>query len=124
MPGKQSTLFFIVSVFFLLLAIGFVAILTQRTTGDSADIRAKATTATALKLNATVVSFERLTNTLMVSNVQFADGEQQKVPGQWEVIVPINVDGNSFAPGRIVTIAIDAPTFNLATKKVTALSIE
>jgi hypothetical protein len=128
MPSKNYTLFFIMSVGFVLISIAFITILGQTSksgNGDTVDIRAKAGVANAMKVTGTVASYNSSTNLLVVNNINFQNADaSSKGMGTWMVTPPAKDFVPSSVIGRQVIISVDSATFNTGNKTLTALSIQ
>lgn len=126
MKGKTNLLLF-GSVIVILLAVALVAILNKTAPASSStDVRARAGTQYALKLVGIVNTVNEAKGTLTVSNVQFADSNRSGDPqnfGDWAVTAPGGFNFASVSPGSIVTIGVDAATFNVARHALTALTL-
>lgn len=124
MPSKNYTLFFILSVGFVLLSIAFITILGQTSKPDtgSADIRAKATVQNALKLVGVIEGVSG--NTLKIGQVKFESKKDEVTNmGSWTVTAPSSFQPGSLSTGMKVFLSVDASTFNTETKTMTALAI-
>lgn len=120
MPSKNYTLFFVLSVGFVLISITFITILGQTSSKDkgTTDIRAKATVQNSMQLQGVVGTVDG--TTLTVTDVSFADNDSAKPMGTFTVIVPAET---SVVRGQRVLLYVDSATFNIAEKKFTALSV-
>jgi hypothetical protein len=120
MPSKNYTLFFILSVGFVLISIAFITILGQTSDrdGSNADIRAKATVQNSMQLEGVVESVDL--GTIIVNNVKFVDNPDAKPMGTFTVTVPADV---RVSPGQSVALSVDAATFNVPNKSFTALAV-
>ena len=126
MPSKNYTLFFILSVGFVLLSIAFITILGQTSKKDNGnvDIRAKATVANSLKLVGVVTAIDPSTRTLTIDQVKFeSKANETKNMGMWVVTQPADFKSGSVTIGKNVFINADAATFNTTAKTMTALAI-
>ncbi len=126
MPSKNYTLFFILSVGFVLITMAFITILGQTTSkdGEATDIRAKATVANSLKLVGNVISIDPSTRTLVVSDVKFESKKNEtQTMGTWTVTIAGDVNMTTITPGRQVLISADASTFNITNNTMTALAV-
>lgn len=124
MPSRNYTLFFIVSVGFVLICIAFITILGQTTNkeGDNSDIRAKATVTNSLRLVGFVNSVDTSLRTVVVSSVKFENKEKESADmGVWTVTLPKEVSASNVRTGKRVVISADAAQFDVATKTLTAL---
>lgn len=125
---KNKNVLLLGSVVLIVLAIGLVALLDRigSPTTDSSDIRARAATVNALKLNGTVTEIDETKGMLTVDNVYFADisrsGEAKNL-GMWTVIVPATFNINSAPPGTNVVIGVDPTTFAITSHTMNALTI-
>lgn len=125
---KHKNLLLLGSVIFILLAVALVAILDRTgSSSGSSDVRARASATNALQLNGTVNSVDEIQGTLLVDNVYLADesrsADAQNL-GSWIVTAPPG--GFNFAsvsPGQSVKIGIDAKTFLVESRTVTAFTI-
>lgn len=124
---SKANLFLFGSVVLILLAIALVAILAKTApTGSSTDVRARAGTQNTLKLVGVVDSVNETKGTMLVTGVQFADANRAGAPqnlGDWTVTAPAAFNFASISPGSTVTIGIDANTFNIASRAVTAVTL-
>jgi hypothetical protein len=128
MPSKNYTLFFIFSVAFVLLSIGFITILGQKSSNPddtSTDLRAKAGVAAALKIKGTVSAYNPGEKTLIVNNVQFdTAGQNDKSMGTFTVTVTQkDFQASLGRPGTNVLLSVDAESFNTLQKTMTASSV-
>lgn len=129
MPSKNYTLFFILSVVFVLLSIGFITILGQHSSNPedtSADLRAKAGVAASLKLTGTVSAYNPGDNTLVVNNVKFDNsGSNGLSMGTFTVTIGQKDFTTSLAkPGTALLLSVEASSFNTSTKTMTAVQIQ
>lgn len=120
MPSKNYTLFFILSVGFVLISIAFITILgeTSSRDGGSTDIRAKATVQNSMQLEGVVASSSN--GSIVVDNIHFADNADAAPMGTFTVVVP---EGTPVRSGDTVVLSVDAATFNVAQKTFTALAV-
>lgn len=123
MPTKNYTLFFLLSVGFVLISIAFITILGQTNNRDSgaADIRAKATVQNSMQLEGDVASVDTKAWTMVVNNVTFADNQTAKPMGTFTVIIPNNTNVKS---GQRVVLAVDSQSFNVTSKTFAALAVQ
>lgn len=124
MPSKNYTLFFILSVGFVLISIAFITILGQTSDKDSGttDIRAKATVANSLKIIGTVSEIGA--GTMNVSQVKFeSKANEAGDMGNWVVTLPADYKAGSISVGGSVLISADASSFNTSGKTMTALAV-
>jgi hypothetical protein len=124
---KNPNMFLVGSVVLILLAVALVAILDRTSpTGNSADVRARATTKQALTLLATVATVDEAKGTIQVDNMQFADnsraGTAQNL-GSWVVTAPAGFNFASVSTGVQVAIGVDPQTFQISKHALTALSL-
>lgn len=120
-------MFLVGSVVLILLGVALVAILGKSTpSGSSSDVRARATSKQALSVLGSVVAVDETKGSVQVENVQFADasrsGSTQNL-GAWVITAPSGFNFASVSPGMRVTIGVDAPTFQVTTRTMTALTI-
>jgi len=124
---NKTNLFIFVSVVLILLAVALVAILNKTApSGSSTDVRARAGTPHTIQLIGTVNSVNETKGTILVTGVQFADANRAGPPqdlGDWTVTAPVAFNFASISPGSTVTIGIDANTFNIASRAVTAVTL-
>lgn len=124
---SKANLFPFGSVILILLAAALVAILAKTApTGSSSDVRARAGTKNTLNLVGVVDSVNETKGTILVTGVQFADANRAGAPqnfGDWTVTAPAAFNFASISPGSTVTIGIDANTFNIASRAVTAVTL-
>lgn len=125
--GGKGILLFYGSVGFIVLAIVFMAILDKVKPNNSTDVRAKAAAKSTLEVQATVVSVDSSTNSMTVSNLQFAnkgtsDGKVRNL-GNWTVTLPQDASSASFSPGSTVTITVIPSSMNATSHTLTAYKI-
>ncbi len=121
MPSKNYTLFFILSVGFVLLSIAFITILGQTSSTDSVskDIRAKATVQNSMQLTGTVSLVD--VGSLTVDNVRFADNDSAASMGTFTAFPGSGVSLNNIRVGSTVRLSVDASTFDTQKKTFTVL---
>ncbi len=124
---NKTYLFLFGSLIIILLAIAMVAILGNiKPNSSPSDIRARAGTQNALKLVGVVASVDEGKGIVNVTGVQFAEanrsGNAQNL-GDWAVMTPPAFNFASVSSGTSVTIGVEASTFNIASHKVTALTL-
>lgn len=128
MPSKNYTLFFVMSVGFVLISIAFISILSQTKkteNGENVDIRAKAGVANSMKVTGVVASYNASENTLTVNNVNFQNANANSPGmGTWTVVPPVKDFEPLSSVGKKVTIFVDAASFNTSAKTLTALDIK
>lgn len=124
---NKTYLFIFGSLIIILLAIAMVAILGKVTPkGSSSDVRARAGSQSALKLVGVVASVDEGKGTITVTGVQFAETDRSGAPqnlGDWTVTAPPAFNFASVSPGMTVTIGVEASTFNIASREVTAITL-
>ena len=125
--GGKGILLFYGSVGFIILAIIFIAILDRTKPASSTDVRAKAAAKSTLEVLATVTAIDSSTNSMTVSNLQFAnkgtsDGKVRNL-GNWTVTLPQDASSVSFSPGSNVTITVIPSTMNATSHTLTAYKI-
>ena len=125
---KHKNLLLLGSVMFILFAVALVAILDRTgSNSTSSDVRARASATNALELMGTVNSVNEADGTLIVDTVYLADenrtGNAQSL-GTWTVTAPeAGFNFASVSPGQNVKIGIDAKTFLVENRTVTAFTI-
>lgn len=127
MPSKNYTLFFVISVGFVLLSIAFITILGQAGNKNASpdDIRAKAGVASSVHVTGTVLSYDAAANTMSVANIQFSNASPDaKTMGTWTVTPRIQDFVPSNYVGKRVDISVDATTFDTGAKTLTAIAIQ
>ena len=90
------------------------------------DIRARAAQTNTLKLTGTITEVVDIEGMLIVSGVQFADTSRSgdtKNYGTWKVFVPNNFTISTATVGSLISFTIDAKSFNISTKSVSASQI-
>lgn len=124
MPSKNYTLFFILSVGFVLLSIAFITILGQTSSTDtvSKDIRAKATVQNSLQLTGTVQTVDA--TSFIVENVKFVDNTNAATMGTFTATLGPNVNTKNLRTGATVRMSVDASSFNTQGKTFTVLSLQ
>src|SRR5258706_14076899 len=126
---KNSNVILMGSVVLILLAVGIVAILDKAATptgGQNTDVRARAATQFTLKLVGVVSVVNEEKGTVEVSNLQFAEGSRAgdaKDLGNWLVTAPAGFNFASISQGSLVTIGVDAKTFQVTKHEVWALTM-
>lgn len=123
MPSKNYTLFFILSVGFVLLSIAFITILGQTSSTDSVskDIRAKATVQNSMQLTGTVSLVDA--GSITVDNVRFADNDNTASMGTFTAYPGSGVSISNIRIGSTVRLSVDASTFDTQKKTFTVLRI-
>lgn len=123
MPSKNYTLFFILSVGFVLLSIAFITILGQTSSPDtvSKDIRAKATVQNSMQLTGTVSLVDG--GSITVDNVQFIDNKNAASMGTFVATPGPGVSLNNIRIGTTVRLSVDAATFDTQRRTFTVIGI-
>ena len=124
---KNPNMFLVGSVVLILLAVALVAILDKASpTGNTSDIRARATNKQVLTVVGVIANIDETKGTVQVDNVQFTDtsraGAAQNL-GSWIVTAPGTFNFASVSPGMSVTIGVDSQTFQISTHTLAAISI-
>lgn len=127
MNKKPNGLIYIISaVGLIVIGIVTVSIINAvKNTNQSGgtDIRARAAVTNTLKLTGTVSEVVDVEGMIIVSNVQFADTSRSgaaKDYGTWKVIAPTNFAMGTATVGSPITFTIDAKSFNVSSKSVSA----
>lgn len=124
---KNANLFLVTSVVVILLAVALVAVLDRSSSSQSStDVRARASTANALKFEGFVTAVNETDGTIEVSNLQFAPESRSgaaKDLGTWTVTPPIDFNFSSVSEGTRVLIAVESSTFQVSSRALTALSL-
>lgn len=126
MPSRNYTLFFVLSVGFVLICIAFITILGQTTnkSGENSDIRAKATVSNSLKLVGLVSSVDQSTRTIKVSGLKFENKASETADmGEWLVSLPTETNASQIRQGKRIIINADAAKFDITSKTLTALAV-
>lgn len=123
--GKNSIIFFVGSVFFVLLGILVITILsTRQSNTDTQDVRARAAVSAALKFTGVVNSIDDSSGTLIVDDLQFENAQEgTKSLGTWTVTPPASFNLSSVSPGSRVTISVVAETFIATSHTMEATAI-
>ncbi len=124
---KKGNLILVGSVVFVLLAVALVAVLDKSSSSTStSDVRARAGTNIALKLEGVVSAVDEARQTVEVANLQFSaesrSGEAKDL-GNWLVTPPSGFNFASISPGTRVMIAVDSSTFQITKHELTAVSL-
>jgi hypothetical protein len=122
----SSFFYFFGSVAMIVAAIALTALINfSKTDSTTTDVRARAG-ANTLRLVGTVVSTDETTGVIMVQNVQFAE-ESRSGPGKnlgtWQVTPPPSFTLSQAFAGAQLTITIQAATFDINSRVVTATEI-
>jgi hypothetical protein len=124
---SKANVFLFGTIVLILLAVVLVAVLNRSSpTSSPADVRARAGAKSTLKLIGVVNSVNEAKGTIGVTGVHFADSNRAGAPqdfGDWTVTAPAAFNFASISPGSTVTIGIDANTFNIASRAVTAVTL-
>lgn len=125
MPSKNYTLFFILSVGFVLLSISFITILGQTSSkeGPNKDIRAKATVQNSLSLTGIVSSIDTGSRTFVVDQVKFVNNDEAPAMGTFTATVATGVDMKTIKVGTTIRLSVDAASFNTQGKTFTVLAV-
>lgn len=125
MPSKNYTMFFILSVGFVLVSIAFITILGQTSSSstENRDIRAKATVQNSLQLTGVVTSSDTIARTLVLSNVRFANNDTAQDMGTFTAQVDSGVEITTVRSGTSVVVSVDASTFNAGEKTFRVLAV-
>ena len=125
MQKKGFNVFFIGSIGFLILALGFLTILNRtKSSENGTDVRAKAGIVATLKMSADVVSVDDNRGTINVDQLKFQDrGDGQLSLGAWVVTAPPTVSVGSLAIGDRISLIVDPATFLAETHTLTATEI-
>lgn len=125
MQKKGLNVFFVGSIGFLILALGFVTILNRTKSSDTGtDVRAKAGILATLKMSADVVSVDDNKGTINVDQLKFLDrGDGQLSLGAWVVTAPPTVSVGSLSVGEHVSLIVDPSTFLAQSHTLTATEI-
>lgn len=125
MPSKNYTIFFILSVGFVLLSISFITILGQTSSkeGPNKDIRAKATVQNSLLLTGTVSSIDVSAGTFVVEQVKFVNNDKAPSMGTFTATVSTGVEMKMIKVGTNMRLSVDAASFNTQGKTFTVLAI-
>lgn len=125
MQKKGFNVFFIGSIGFLILALGFLAILNRtKSTENGTDVRAKAGIVATLKMSADVVSVDDNKGTIYVDQLKFQDrGDGQLSLGAWTVTAPPSISVGSLSVGERISLIVDPATFLAETHTLTATEI-
>lgn len=121
-----SFLYFFGSVAMIVAAVALTALINfSKTDSTTTDVRARAS-ANTLQLTGTVVSTDETTGIIIVQNVQFAE-ESRSGPGKnlgtWQVTPPPSFAISQAFPGAQLTITIQAASFDINLREVTATQI-
>lgn len=128
MRGTDSFLYLIATVGLVIAAILTSAIInaTRDKQASPTDIRARAGATNTLKLIGTVSSVDEVQRALMVDDVQFAQESISGAPknlGTWTVTPPFQFSLGTAYPGASVQFAVDAKTFDVASRSVVATEV-
>lgn len=124
MPSKNYTLFFILSVAFVLVSIAFITIIGQTNSRNSgSDIRAKATVQNSLQLLGTVSSVHSSDQTLVIDNVRFVNNDSTGTMGTFTGVAGEDVSFSQIKQGMNILMSVDAGTFSVGEKTFTVLAV-
>lgn len=115
--------FLFISVSLIIGAIIFTTILGQ-TKGSASinDVRARAAVEKSMLLTGIVDEVNDATGTVTVSGVKF-EGDSGKDLGAWTVTIPSNAQTGALTGGKQVLITVDAKTFKINERTMTATAI-
>ncbi len=124
---KKGNLILVGSVVFILLAVALLAVLDKSSSSTAtSDVRARAGTKIALKLEGVVSAVDETRGTIEVANLQFSaesrSGEAKDL-GNWLVTPPSAFNFASISPGMRVIVAVDSSTFQITKHELTAVSL-
>lgn len=128
MNKKSNTYIYIIALGALIVA----GIITTSIIGaiknnqGAADIRAKAGTLNTLKLVGTVSEVRETDGTIIINDVQFSDESRSGGPvnyGTWTVTPPPTFNLFSATPGARITFTVSTTSFDVASKKVSAVQV-
>lgn len=128
MSKKPDALVYIIALGILIVAgiITTSIINAVKTNEGASDIRAKAGTLNTLKLTGVVTSVDETDGTIIVSNVQFDQSSRSGKAvnyGTWKVAPPNTFALSQAAPGQTIAFTISSTSFDVASKRVAAVSI-
>lgn len=130
MKGKDNTFVYIITLFALIVAAvittTIINAVKSNQAGSQTDIRARAGVVNIVKLTGTVTGTDDTTNTITVSNVEFAPETRSGPPinyGTWTVTPPPGFNLNTALPGKTITFTINAASFDVSTHKVAASQV-
>ena len=125
MQKKGFNFFFLGSIGFLILALGFVTLLGRTKSSDTGtDVSAKAGITSTLKMSADVVRVDDNKGSIQVDQLKFLDrGEGQLSLGAWVVTAPPTVSVGSLSQGDHISIIVDPLTFLAQSHTLTATEI-
>lgn len=125
MERKQNdrTLMYVsISVGLIIIGIIFTGIINRVKQSQPTDIRTRAGSSASLQFVGLVANTDTNTNSITVTNLQFANNSQQNL-GTWTITPPASYNLASLRAGTSIKIGIDPVTFNIETHTAVAREI-
>ncbi|MEK7577661.1 MAG: hypothetical protein AAB492_03555 [Patescibacteria group bacterium] len=127
MNKKPNSLIYLISAFGLIvvgiITVAIINAVKNTNQSGGTDIRARAAVTNTLKLTGIVSEVVDVEGMIIVSNVQFADTSRSgaaKDYGTWKVLTPTNFVMSTAVVGSPISFTIDAKSFNVTSKSVSA----
>lgn len=124
MDKKSNILIFGGSVGLIIAAIVMTTLVDFSRSNKKTVVPVRATkTVSSMVFNGSVSSFQESENILIVNDLRFSDSKDKSL-GMWKVTPPASFNPSVYQAGAKIRITANPETFQIATKTLTAYSIE